>query len=254
MDAEKTYSYLLWFIFIVSIFTFVSTLFYTNPYGRFKKASDRFTIKSLPGWLIMEFPCLVVFAVTFFFGANRNALVPLVFLFIWQTHYVYRSIIFPLRMRDREKRMPFSAVIVGFVFNAINGFLNGYAISNLAPHLMDNGWVATPCFIIGIMLMITGVTINIHSDRVLRNLRKPGETGYKIPYGGMYRWISVPNYFGEITEWCGFALAAWTPAALSFAVFSFSNLFPRALAHHRWYLKNFENYPGDRKAIIPGII
>jgi 3-oxo-5-alpha-steroid 4-dehydrogenase 1 len=107
MDAEKTYNCLLWFIFIMSPFTFVSTLFYTNPYGRFKKASDRFTIKSLPGWLIMEFPCLVVFAVTFFCGANKDALVPFVFLFIWQTHYVYRSIIFPLRMRDRKKRMPF---------------------------------------------------------------------------------------------------------------------------------------------------
>ena len=112
----------------------------------------------------------------------------------------------------------------------------------------------TAPFIFGMILMITGLVINIHSDNVLRNLRKPGETGYKIPYGGMYRWISAPNYFGEITEWCGFALAAWTSAALSFAVFSFSNLFPRALAHHRWYLKNFENYPKDRKAIIPGIL
>lgn len=157
-------------------------------------------------------------------------------------------------MRDREKRMPFLAVAVGFVFNAINGFINGYAISNLAPHLMVYGWLATPYFIGGMMLMITGVTINIHSDNVLRNLREPGETGYKIPYGGLYRWVSVPNYLGEITEWCGFALAAWTPAALSFAVFSFSNLFPRALAHHRWYLKTFENYPKDRKAIIPGVI
>jgi 3-oxo-5-alpha-steroid 4-dehydrogenase 1 len=238
----------------MSAFTFVSTMFYTNPYGKFMKKSDSVTIKSLPGWLIMEFPCLVAFAVTFFFGENKKALVPLVFLVIWQTHYIYRSIIFPLRMRDRKKRMPFLAVIVGFGFNTINGFLNGYAISNLAPHLMANGWLATPCFIAGMMLMITGVTINIHSDNVLRNLRKPGETGYMIPHSGMYRWVSAPNYLGEITEWCGFALAAWTPAALSFAVFSFSNLFPRALAYHRWYLKNFENYPKDRRAIIPGII
>jgi len=254
MFAEKIYTCLLWFIFSTSAFTFVSTLYYTNPYGKFKKKTDRFTIRSLPGWLIMEFPCLVAFAVTFSFGTNKKALVPLVFLFIWQTHYVYRSIIFPLRMRDREKRMPLIAVIVGFVFNVINGFLNGYAISNLAPHLLDSGWLLTPSFIIGIILMITGVSINIHSDNVLRNLRKPGDTGYSIPYGGMYRWVSAPNYLGEIIEWCGLALAAWTPAALSFAVFSFSNLFPRALAHHRWYLQKFENYPKDRKAIIPAII
>ncbi len=251
MDVGNLYTFLLWFIFIVSAFTFASTMFYTNPYGKFKKKSDNFTIKSLPGWLIMEFPCLVAFAATFAFGENKTFLVPLVFLCVWQTHYLYRSIIFPLRMRDRNKRMPLAAVIFGFVFNSINGFLNGYAISNLAPHLLDNGWLTSPGFIIGIILMITGVSINIHSDNVLRNLRKPGETGYKVPHGGMYRFISVPNYFGEIVEWCGLALAAWTPAALSFAVFSFSNLFPRALSHHRWYLKTFEEYPENRKAIIP---
>jgi 3-oxo-5-alpha-steroid 4-dehydrogenase 1 len=254
MNTEKIYTCLLWFIFIVSAFSFVSALFYTSPYGKFKKASDRFTIKSLPGWLIMEFPCIVVFALTFFLGSNRCSLTPIVFLCIWQCHYLYRSIIFPLRMRDRDKRMPILAVLAGVAFNSINGFLNGYAISNLAPHLLDNGWLTSPAFIIGIILMIIGVSINIHSDSTLRNLRKPGETGYKIPHGGMYRWISAPNYFGEITEWCGFALAAWTPAALSFAVFSFSNLFPRAVSHHRWYLKKFDDYPKNRKAIIPGII
>jgi len=31
-------------------------------------------------------------------------------------------------------------------------------------------------------------------------------------------------------------------------------LFPRALANHRWYRENFDNYPKERKAIIPGVI
>lgn len=254
MTADQIYHYLLWFIFIISALTLVATLIFTNPYGRFMPKDQRFTIASLPGWLIMEFPCVVVFAWTFSYGENRAALVPLVFLCIWQSHYFYRSIIFPLRMRDRGKRMPIMAVGVGVVFNSINGFLNGYAIANLAPHLLDTAWLSTPWFIAGICLMVIGLSINMYSDNVLRNLRKPGETAYKIPYGGMYRWISVPNYFGEIIEWCGLALAACTPAALSFAIFSFSNLFPRALAHHRWYRKTFEDYPPERKAIIPGVI
>ena len=36
---------------------------------------------------------------------------------------------------------------------------------------------------LGCLVFVTGVYINIHSDRILRNLRKPGETDYKIPYG-----------------------------------------------------------------------
>ncbi|MBW2713856.1 MAG: DUF1295 domain-containing protein, partial [Deltaproteobacteria bacterium] len=87
-----------------------------------------------------------------------------------------------------------------------------------------------------------------------RNLRKPGETGYKIPYGGFYRWVSSPNYLGEIIEWAGFAMLTWTPAGLAFLVFSISNLFPRAFSHHRWYQEQFEDYPEERKAIIPGLL
>ena len=32
-------------------------------------------------------------------------------------------------------------------------------------------------------MFVAGMIINIHSDHILRNLRKPGETGYKIPRG-----------------------------------------------------------------------
>ena len=32
-------------------------------------------------------------------------------------------------------------------------------------------------------------------DAVLRRLRQPGESGYQIPRGGLYRFISCPNYF-----------------------------------------------------------
>jgi 3-oxo-5-alpha-steroid 4-dehydrogenase 1 len=53
-----------------------------------------------------------------------------------------------------------------------------------------------------------GMWINIQSDGILRNLRKPGETGYKIPRGGLFRYVSGANFLGEIVEWSGFAIAA----------------------------------------------
>ena len=40
-----------------------------------------------------------------------------------------------------------------------------------------------PRVVIGTFLFLLGFLINQHSDHVLRNLRKPGETGYKIPKG-----------------------------------------------------------------------
>jgi 3-oxo-5-alpha-steroid 4-dehydrogenase 1 len=89
----------------------------------------------------------------------------------------------------------------------------------------------------------------------LATLRKPGETGYKIPFGGAFNYVSGANYFGEILEWVGFAVASGGASpAVSFAVFTMCNIGPRAFHHHAWYLKTFgEKYPKHRKALIPFI-
>ena len=98
-----------------------------------------------------------------------------------------------------------------------------------------------------------GMSINLHSDHVLRRFRKPSETGYKIPqsgmHSGMFRWISVPKFFGEVVEWFGFAIADWSWPELTFAIT------PRALQHHAWYLERFgDEYPSRRRAFIPGVL
>ena len=113
------------------------------------------------------------------------------------------------------------------------------------------GSLTAPHFIVGVAIFLSGLAINWHSDSILLNLRRPGETGYKIPRGGAFEWVSGANFFGEIVEWAGFALAAWSLPALAFAVFTFANIAPRAATHHRWYLQKFPDYPLNRRAVIP---
>ncbi len=50
------------------------------------------------------------------------------------------------------------------------------------------------CFV---AVFCCGLGVNIHSDHILRNLRKPGESTYKIPHGGLFNLISAPNYLGN---------------------------------------------------------
>merc|ERR1712228_357846 len=73
--------------------------------------------------------------------------------------------------------------------------------------------------ILGCMIFFFGMCTNIHSDSILRNLRKPGETGYKIPKGGMFEYISGANLWGEVVEWTGFMIASRGLGATVFAVF-----------------------------------
>ncbi len=91
----------------------------------------------------------------------------------------------------------------------------------------------------------------LSTDQLLIHLRKPGETGYKIPTGGMFNYITGANFFGEIVEWTGFAIASCSPPATVFALFSAAYLGMRAWHHHKYYLSKFEDYPRARKIILP---
>lgn len=45
----------------------------------------------------------------------------------------------------------------------------------------------------------------------------------------MFRYVSSANYFGELTEWVGFAIASWSWAGAVFAWWTFANLAPAQL-------------------------
>jgi 3-oxo-5-alpha-steroid 4-dehydrogenase 1 len=49
-------------------------------------------------------------------------------------------------------------------------------------------------------------------------------------------------------------MATWSLAGLSFALWTFANLVPRALSNHRWYKEQFPDYPKNRKAILPFLL
>ena len=148
--------------------------------------------------------------------------------------------------------MPLLIVGSAIFFNCINAGLNGYFLANFDSYKPESFYQLN--FIIGIFLFLIGFFINQRSDYLLIHLRKPGETGYKIPKGFLFKYISCPNLFGELVQWIGFALMAWNLPALTFLVWTFANLMPRALGHHKWYRNNFEAYPEKRKAVLPGIL
>ena len=92
------------------------------------------------------------------------------------------------------------------------------------------------------------------SDYLIVGLRKKNGPGYHLPNKFLHKYISSPNYFGEIIEWIGWAVLTWSVSGLVFLIWTIANLFPRAIAHHKWYKEKFDDYPENRKAIIPGII
>jgi len=237
----------------IALVLFPIQLFVTAPYGRHISNRWGITIPNRLGWVVMEIVSPLVFAYFFLAGPVVKTLPMWIFFGLWVAHYFNRSILFPLRIKSSGKRIPLLIVLSAVGFNLMNGFTNGYYLGSLAPSYPVS-WLGSPQFILGMLLFFTGAGINLWADEKLISLRKPGESGYKIPRGGLFNFISCPNHFGEILEWFGFALLTWNLAALGFAIWTAANLIPRAISHHRWYQQHFEDYPPARKAVFPGVV
>lgn len=250
MTPETLYEPLLWGWFGLAGLVFVVLQLLSAPYGRHARAGWGPTIPSRWGWVLMELPAVLV-PLACWCASDRTAeLVPAVLLGMWLCHYGHRTFIYPLRMRMAGKRMPLLVALLAVATNCGIDWLNFYWIFFRAPDWTP-AWLTSPQFLIGSLCFWGGFALNRHSDAVLRNLRAPGETGYKIPRAGAYRWVSAPNYLGELLEWTGWAIATWSLPGLAFVLWTASNLVPRAVTNHAWYQETFPDYPPERKRLIP---
>lgn len=233
----------------IGAITFFYLLRQTAPYGRHTSEKWGPLIDNKLGWFLMEFFVLVVLFVFLMTGNFTLNWVSGTIIGFFVFHYVNRSMIFPLRIKTKGKKMPLVIMLSAMGFNMMNGFLLGYYFAHFSHYTLS--WLYDPRFILGSIIFIIGMVINWHSDGILINLRKPGELGYKIPQGGLFNFISCPNLLGELIEWTGFAILSWSLPGLAFFVWTFANLVPRAISHHKWYKQKFPDYPSKRKAIFP---
>ncbi len=223
------------------------------PYGRTVRRGWGPVINSRIGWMLMEGVAAAVFLLMFLMsGSNWNGVL-IVFALLWELHYINRCFIFPLRSKSAQKRMPISVITMALLFNAINGWINGTWLFVLSPAYAPS-WFLDVRFLSGLVLFTGGFSINVAADTLLRRQRMRQNGSYVMPKGFLFRWISCPNYFGEVIEWCGWALLTWSLAGLSFSIWTCANLIPRALTYHRWYKEHFPDYPLSRKAIIPFVL
>jgi 3-oxo-5-alpha-steroid 4-dehydrogenase 1 len=261
----------------------------TAPYGRYAEQHVSLArayscgLPLLPArlaWLLQECPS---FLTALYMVVARGMALPsalatprgfLAALFL--AHYFNRGFIYPLRITG-GKPTPLGICAMAFAFCLWNGANMGAYLSADAPP-GEPAELLQPRFLCGALLFFAGMGINLEADHILRTLRAPGETGYKVPMGGAFSWVSGANFFGECLEWAGFALAAYRPTSgltlpllstlnsipglhlllcppVAFALFTWLNIGPRALQHHANYQKMFRGaYPKDRKALIPGIL
>ena len=235
----------------IAAVVFVALYFLKAGYGMFRDSRWGISLNNKVAWVLMEAPVFIVMALLWWGSERRFETAPLIIFLLFELHYFQRSFVFPFLMKGKS-RMPVSIMLMGVIFNVLNGFMQGEWLFYLAPaDRYTTEWLTTPPFIIGTLIFFTGMVINWHSDNVIRHLRQPGDTRHYLPQKGLYRYVTSANYFGELVEWTGFAILTWSAAGAVFAWWTFANLVPSANAIYHRYQQEFGTQMGKRKRIFP---
>ena len=237
---------------LIGLGTFVYLFFESAPYGRHIKEGWGIEIPARLGWVIMESPSVILMIIYALIVRDQLQIIHKVFLLIWLTHYIHRTFIYPFLIEMTNPKMPISIALSAFFFNLVNVSIQAFGIFYFTEY--SENWISSSTFIIGLSIFLLGMYINIRSDYIIVAMKKRNGPGYHIPQTFLYKYLSAPNYFGEIIEWLGWAILTWSISGVVFLIWVIANLFPRAISHHKWYKNKFDDYPKNRKAIIPGII
>jgi len=246
---------------------FVSLFFVQAGYGIFTSKEWGAAINNKLAWVLMEVPVfLLMFGFLFYQvlvegkGIEEIGITRIVIFAIFQMHYLQRAFIFPFLMKGKST-MPLSVMFMGVFFNIANATMQGYWLfvasypeSGIGLGLYETIWLKSPWFIVGTAIFLFGFVVNLRSDYIIRHLRKsPEDTKHYLPKGGMFKYVTSANYFGEIIEWLGFAILTCSLSGFVFFVWSFANLVPRAYHIHKKYREEFAGEIKDKnlKAVIP---
>ena len=102
--------------------------------------------------------------------------------------------------------------------------------------------------------MIPFFCINSQAHKIFANLKK--RSGYSVPSGDWFEYVSCPHYLAEIIIYGCFSgiLGFKHQTGMFVFVWVLVNQVIAALMSHFWYQEKFENYPKGRKAIIPFVL
>jgi hypothetical protein len=119
---------------------------------------------------------------------------------------------------------------------------------NRNPLLAPDTWIY-----IGVVLYIIGITGNFNHHKLLADLRK-NSLEYFIPKGGLFEYVICPHYLFEMIAWLGIALLSRHLMAWFILLFIIFYLTARAMRALKWYHEKFNDFPKDRKAILPFVL
>ena len=112
-------------IMVIIAITVLIVLFVVPAgYGQLIREKWGKPINNKVGWFVMEVPVVVLFLIYWLLSPRRFQVTPLIFVMLFNLHYLQRTFIFPLLIRGKDL-MPWSIILFGIVFNTTNAYMQG---------------------------------------------------------------------------------------------------------------------------------
>lgn len=225
--GQQTFEFLLLAMSALAVIVFVALYYVRAGYGMFHTPKWGLSVNNKLGWVLMEAPVFLVMLYLWWNSSVRFDAAPFLFFLLFELHYFQRSFIFPFLMKGKS-RMPLAIMLMGVVFNVLNGLMQGEWLFYLAPEgLYTDAWLSTPSFWLGVILFFIGMGINLHSDSVIRHLRKPAIHAI-ICRRRECTDMSLRATILRVGGMVGLPYSLVRPHAWVFVLWTFANLAPRA--------------------------
>src|SRR5512137_2212343 len=105
MNERAVYNDLILAWFITAGIVFITLFFFSAPYGRHVRRGWGPTINNILGWVVMEAAAPLTFAACFFIGRPTLTAVPVIFLGLWEMHYLHRAFLYPFTRRGNTQSL-----------------------------------------------------------------------------------------------------------------------------------------------------
>ncbi len=185
-------------------------------------------------------------------GFDNLTLTQIIAMFMSNFHYIKLILEALVDIRAQESK-PISKVILNTLFYWL---IYGYPISSYLFTLEFSNQHSFNSYVM--CVCVAGFAFsefnnyNAHITLMKLKIKHKGKRG--IPEGGMFNYVSCANYFWELISWVFFAFFVNVFPAYLWIGFSFLIMSIMAFEKHSNYVKNFPNYPKNRKAILPLIL
>lgn len=157
-----------------------------------------------------------------------------------------------------DKKINISHYIIGYVHYVgailcIIGESDGFFRDSTTPIILNKlPFLHKICAIVFLWATLQ----QLKSNFILGNLRKSGNIvvsdAYKIPYNGLFEYISAPLQLTEILIYLTLSIILWESSTFHYVtLWVVTNQVDCAIMTHKWYQETFKNYPKNRKILIP---